>query len=150
MSGSVISTEALEQLAAAAGEGSLVSHETVLVDDVPFTVTLSPESPEALRQVRENVSTPICVGERLFTRYDFVPIFENRLADYIMPDVVWTGGITEIRKIASMAEAYYIPISPHNAMGAIQVLAGAHAMMGVPTSTGWSLAWRHWRPTTLF
>ena len=91
-----------------------------------------PESPEALRQVRESVSTPICVGERLFTRYDFVPIFENRLADYVMPDVVWTGGITEIRKIASMAEAYYIPISPHNAMGAIQVLAGAHAMMGVP------------------
>ena len=91
-----------------------------------------PESYDALRQVRENVSAPICVGERLFTRYDFVPIFENRLADYIMPDVVWTGGISEIRKIASMAEAYYIPISPHNAMGSIQIVAGAHAMMGVP------------------
>ena len=92
---------------------------------------VQPESYEALRQVRENVPVPICVGERLFTRYDFVPIFENRLADYIMPDVVNTGGFTEIRKIAAMAEAYYIPVTPHNAAGPIQIIAGAHAMIGV-------------------
>ena len=91
-----------------------------------------PESYEALRQVRENVSAPICVGERLFTRHDFLPVFQNRLADYIMPDVVWTGGISELRKIAAMAEAYYIPVSPHNAMGSIQIVAGAHTMIGVP------------------
>ena len=91
-----------------------------------------PESYEALRQVRENVSAPICVGERLFTRYDFLPVFENRLADYIMPDVVWTGGISELRKIASMAETYYIPVSPHNAMGSIQIIAGAHTVSGIP------------------
>ena len=70
--------------------------------------------------------------ERLFTRYDFLPIFENRLADYIMPDVVWTGGISELRKIATMAEVYYIPVSPHNAMGSIQIIAGAHTMMTIP------------------
>ena len=45
-----------------------------------------------------------------------------------MPDVTWTGGISEIKKIATMAEAYYIPISPHDASGPINVLAGAHAM----------------------
>ncbi|MDP6514517.1 MAG: mandelate racemase/muconate lactonizing enzyme family protein [SAR202 cluster bacterium] len=91
-----------------------------------------PEGYEALAQVRQNVAAPICVGERLFTRYDFLPIFENRLADYIMPDVVWTGGISELRKIATMAEAYYIPVSPHNAMGSVQIIAGAHTMMTVP------------------
>ena len=91
-----------------------------------------PEGFEALRQVRDHVAAPICVGERLFTRYDFLPIFQNRLADYIMPDVVWTGGITELRKIANMAETYYVPISPHNAMGSVQIIAGAHTMMGVP------------------
>ena len=91
-----------------------------------------PEGYEALAQVRQSVAVPICVGERLFTRYDFLPIFENRLADYIMPDVVWTGGISELRKIATMAEAYYIPVSPHNAMGSIQIIAGAHTMMTVP------------------
>ena len=91
-----------------------------------------PEGYAALAQVRQSVAAPICVGERLFTRYDFLPIFENRLADYIMPDVVWTGGISELRKIATMAEAYYIPVSPHNAMGSIQIIAGAHTMMTVP------------------
>jgi|TARA_B100001971_G_scaffold213764_2_gene248154 galactonate dehydratase len=65
-----------------------------------------PESYGALAQVRQNVAAPICVGERLFTRYDFVPIFEKRLADYIMPDMVWTGGISELRKIATMSERH--------------------------------------------
>ncbi len=90
------------------------------------------ESYNALRQVRERVSAAISVGERLHTRWEFVPIFENRLADYVMPDVTWTGGITELKKIAIMAEAYYVPITPHDASGPINVVAGAHVMMTVP------------------
>ena len=90
------------------------------------------ESYQALSQVREKVNAAICVGERLHTRWEFVPIFENKLADYIMPDVTWTGGITELKKIATMAEAYYIPISPHDASGPINVVAGAQVMMTVP------------------
>ena len=54
------------------------------------------------------------------------------IGEFIMPDVTWTGGISEIKKIATMAEAYYIPISPHDAGGPINVLAGAHAMASVP------------------
>ena len=90
------------------------------------------ESIHALRQVRENVSVPICVGERIHTRWEFVPILEDELADFIMPDVTWTGGISEIKKIATMAEAYYVPISPHDASGPINVLAGDHVMASVP------------------
>ncbi len=90
------------------------------------------ESYHALRQVRERVSAAITVGERLHTRWEFVPILESRLADHIMPDVTWTGGITELKKIATMAEAYYVPISPHDASGPINVVAGAHVMMTVP------------------
>jgi len=90
------------------------------------------ESYHALRQVRDNVGVPICVGERIHTRWEFVPILENELADFIMPDVTWTGGISEIKKIATMAEAYYVPISPHDASGPINVLAGAHVMATVP------------------
>jgi len=97
-----------------------------------FEEPVNPESYQALRQVRENTAAPICVGERLYTRWEFVPVFEGRLADYVMPDIVWTGGISEIKKIATMAEAYYVPISPHNAMGPLQVVAGAHVMMTVP------------------
>jgi galactonate dehydratase len=90
------------------------------------------ESYHALAQVREKINTNIAVGERLHTRWDFVPILENKLADYIMPDVTWTGGISEMRKVAAMAEAYYVPISPHDAGGPINILAGAHVMMTVP------------------
>lgn len=90
------------------------------------------ESYHALRQVREKVNAAICVGERLHTRWEFVPIFEQELADYVMPDVTWTGGISELKKIATMAEAYYIPIAPHDASGPINVVAGAHVMMTVP------------------
>ena len=90
------------------------------------------ESYRALQQVRREIPVKISVGERLHTRWEFVPILENNLADFILPDVTWTGGITELKKISTMAEAYYIPVSPHDASGPINVLAGAHVMMTTP------------------
>jgi galactonate dehydratase len=90
------------------------------------------ESYHALSQVRDKVNVPISVGERIHTRWEFVQIFENQLADFVMPDVTWTGGITELKKISTQAETYYIPVSPHDASGPINVLAGAHVMMTVP------------------
>jgi galactonate dehydratase len=97
-----------------------------------FEEPVPPESYHALKQVRDQVQTRICVGERLHTRFEFVPVLEGHLADYIMPDVTWTGGISELKKISTMAEAYYVPVSPHDASGPINVLAGAHVMMTVP------------------
>lgn len=97
-----------------------------------FEEPCPPESMNALQQVRGKVSAAISWGERGHTKWDFVPVLENQLADYIMPDVTWTGGITELKKISTLAEAYYIPISPHDAGGPINVLAGAHVMMTVP------------------
>ncbi len=97
-----------------------------------FEEPVPPEIWKALKQVKEQVATAICTGERLHTRWEFVPIFEGGLADFIMPDVTWTGGISELKKIATMAEAYYIPISPHDASGPVNVLAGAQVMMTVP------------------
>ena len=97
-----------------------------------FEEPVPPESFNALKQVREKVNAPISWGERGHTKWDFVPILENKLADYIMPDVTWTGGITELKKISALCEAYYIPVSPHDAAGPINVVAGAHVMMTVP------------------
>jgi galactonate dehydratase len=97
-----------------------------------FEEPVPPESYNALKQVRDKVSAAISVGERGHTKWDFVPILEGKLADYIMPDVTWTGGISELKKIAILAEAYYIPISPHDASGPINVVAGAQVMMTVP------------------
>jgi len=98
-----------------------------------FEEPLPPEGTKALKQVRDKTNAPICIGERLFTRWDFLQVFETGVADYIMPDTVWTGGISEIKKIATMAEAYYIPISPHVVPGGpIELIAAAHVMSTVP------------------
>jgi galactonate dehydratase len=87
------------------------------------------ESNQALKQIRENTRIPLCVGEHHFTRWDFVPVLEERLVDYIMPDVAWCGGISEWRRIASLAEPNYIRVSPHDAIGPVAMVASFHVSM---------------------
>ena len=57
---------------------------------------------------------------------------EQKLAEYIMPDIIRTGGISEMKKIATMAEAFFVPISPHDATGPITLIAGAQTMLTTP------------------
>src|SRR6202158_51402 len=103
----------------------------------PYAITwfeepCPPESYDALEQVRAQVPVRISVGERLDTRFEFLPVLTRHLTDYVMPDVTWTGGISELKKIATLAEIFYIPISPHDASGPVNVLAGGQVMMTVP------------------
>jgi galactonate dehydratase len=103
----------------------------------PFGITwfeepFPPENLGALRQLRAQTDAPLCVGERLYTRWDFVPVLREGLANYLMPDVCWTGGISELRKIATMAEAHAVPVAPHGALGPIQTIAAAHVMLATP------------------
>ena len=97
-----------------------------------FEEPVGVESNTALKQVRDATNVPICVGERIHTRWEFVPILEQGLADFIMPDITWTGGISELKKICTQAETYYIPVSPYDASGPINVIAGAQVMITVP------------------
>ncbi len=90
------------------------------------------ENHNALKQVRENVNVPLCVGERHFTRWDYWQIINDRLVDYIMPDIAWCGGISEIRRIGAMAEVGYIRISPHDALGPIAIAASFQVCMTMP------------------
>src|SRR5215470_9159434 len=94
-----------------------------------FEEPVPPENWDALRQFRDRSDVPVCVGERLYTRWQFRPVLEQKLAEYIMPDIIRTGGISEMKKIASMAEAFFVPISPHDATGPITLIAGAQTMM---------------------
>jgi galactonate dehydratase len=94
-----------------------------------FEEPVPPENPDALRQFRERSTVPVCVGERLYTRWQFRPVLEQKLAEFIMPDVIRTGGISELRKIAAMAEAFFVPVSPHDATGPVTLIAGAQTMM---------------------
>jgi galactonate dehydratase len=80
----------------------------------------------AYKVLAENTHLPLCLSERLMTRYGFRELFENRAADIIMPDICWCGGISEAKKIASMAETYYLPIAPHNCGGPVLHFASAH------------------------
>jgi galactonate dehydratase len=75
------------------------------------------ENPEGLAQIANLTSTPIALGERLYSRWDFKPFFEKGAVDIIQPDLSHAGGLLECRKIAAMAEAYDIAVAPHCPLG---------------------------------
>ena len=82
-----------------------------------------PENNEALTELARHCSIPIAVGERMFSRWDYKPLFEQGVADIIQPDLSHAGGLLEVRKIAAMAEAYDIAVAPHCPLGPIALAA---------------------------
>jgi galactonate dehydratase len=91
-----------------------------------------PEFPDEIADIRHSIPLPVCVGERLHSRFMCRPILERHAADFLMPDVVRCGGISELRKIASLAECYNVPIAPHNPNGPISTIASAHVVAAIP------------------
>jgi galactonate dehydratase len=85
----------------------------------------------AYAELADSTDIPLCLSERLMTRWAFRELLENRAASIIMPDVSWCGGISEAKKIATMAETYYLPIAPHNCGGPILHFATAHLSANV-------------------
>lgn len=81
------------------------------------------ENREAFLQLAQYTSTPIATGERLFSRWDFKSLFEQGAVDIIQPDLSHAGGISEVRKIAAMAEAYDVALAPHCPLGPISLAA---------------------------
>jgi galactonate dehydratase len=81
------------------------------------------ENRDALKEIAALGSTPIALGERLYSRWDFKSVFEQGAVDIIQPDLSHAGGITECRKIAAMAEAYDIAVAPHCPLGPIALAA---------------------------
>jgi galactonate dehydratase len=81
------------------------------------------ENREALKEIAALGSTPIALGERLYSRWDFKSVFEEGVVDIIQPDLSHAGGITECRKIAAMAEAYDVAVAPHCPLGPIALAA---------------------------
>ncbi|MDR0536131.1 MAG: galactonate dehydratase [Puniceicoccales bacterium] len=81
------------------------------------------ENGEYFKMLSELVATPIATGERHFTRWDFKRLFEQKAVDIIQPDLSHAGGITECKKIATMAEAYDVALAPHCPLGPIAFAA---------------------------
>ena len=90
------------------------------------------ENVDALKLVSDHVPFPIATGERLLSRWEFRQIFEKQAVAYIQPDGSHAGGITELKKIANMAEVYYIHIMPHCAIGPVAFSACMQADAVVP------------------
>lgn len=74
-----------------------------------------PEHNDALPEIAQHTTIPIATGERMFSRWDFKPLFEQGVVDLIQPDLSHAGGIAEVKKIASMAKAYDVAMAPLSA-----------------------------------
>lgn len=90
------------------------------------------ENIDALKLVSDHVPFPIATGERLLSRWEFRLIFERQACAYIQPDGSHAGGISELKRIANMAEVYYIHLMPHCAIGPVALTACLHVDAAVP------------------
>lgn len=90
------------------------------------------ENVDALKLVSDRVPFPIATGERLLTRWGFREVFEKHAVAYIQPDISHTGGISELKKIANMAEVYYMHVLPHCAIGPVAFTASMHVDAVIP------------------
>ena len=91
-----------------------------------------PENVDGMAEVARATRIPVATGERLVTRYQFRDLLEKRACAVIQPDVCHCGGLWETRKIAAMAETYYISVAPHNPLGPLATAAATHLDFAVP------------------
>jgi len=87
---------------------------------------------DVMAEIARSTHLPIATGERVFTKWGFREVLEKRAATVLQPDLCHAGGITEVRLIAGMAEAYYAAIAPHNPLGPISLAAGIQLAASIP------------------
>ena len=92
------------------------------------------ENVEALRDIVAHTSTPIALGERLYTRWDFKRVFKDGYVDIVQPDTAHAGGILETRKIAAMAEAHDVALAIHCPLGPIALAASLQVDFCTPNA----------------
>jgi galactonate dehydratase len=92
-----------------------------------------PDDLESLARVRAaGPKMDLATGERLYSKWEYAPLLERRLVDVIQPDLCHAGGITETKKIAALAEAYYVQVAPHSPQGPVSTAASAHLALAIP------------------
>jgi len=88
-----------------------------------FEEPVPPENADALAKVAAQIRIPVAAGERLFTRWGVRDVLEKQAVAVLQPDLVHAGGILETKRIAGIADVYYVPIAPHNPMGPVATAA---------------------------
>jgi galactonate dehydratase len=91
-----------------------------------------PENVDAMVEVARALPIPIATGERLVTRFQFRELLEKRACAVIQPDVCHCGGISELKRIAAMADAYYVSVAPHNPLGPVATAVNVHFAFTAP------------------
>lgn len=96
---------------------------------------VAPENLDALARVRDAVDIPLAAGERVSTIWGIHPYIKRGLVDVIQPDTGRAGGITQMRKMAAMAEAEYMMVAPHSgSLGPVAEVAAIHVMATIPNA----------------
>ncbi|GAB4162387.1 MAG: galactonate dehydratase [Winogradskyella sp.] len=93
------------------------------------------ENNDALQHIYSYTSIPIATGERMLSRWDFKDILHQGVVDIIQPDLSHAGGISEVKRIATMAEAYDIALAPHCPLGPIALASALHLDFSSPNAT---------------
>ncbi|MFB6134156.1 MAG: mandelate racemase/muconate lactonizing enzyme family protein [Halanaeroarchaeum sp.] len=106
---------------------ALEPYDPLWVEDV-----IRKGDPEAYARLAEATDLPLTISERLIGRYEFREALRTGAVDVVMPDLAWTGGISEARAIADMAEAEHLPVAPHNSGGPVLHHADAHLAATIP------------------
>jgi galactonate dehydratase len=93
---------------------------------------VQPLNVDIMAELARKTHIPIATGERIFTKWGFKEILEKRAATILQPDICYAGGITELKVIAGMAEAYYTPLAPHNPQGPCSLAASLQIAASIP------------------
>ncbi|HEX4485435.1 MAG TPA: mandelate racemase/muconate lactonizing enzyme family protein [Terriglobales bacterium] len=101
--------------------------------DITWLEEMLPQDNIAAYEVlARQVKQPLCISERLMTRWGYRELLERRVASVVMPDLAWCGGLTEAKKIAAAAHTQYLPVAFHNCAGPITHFASWHLSMATP------------------
>ena len=95
-----------------------------------------PDSAEDLARLVTETRVPQAVSERLVSRFPFRDVLQRAAAHVVLVDVAWTGGLTEARRIAELAETYHLPFAPHDCTGPVTALANLHLALSMPNCIG--------------
>jgi galactonate dehydratase len=108
---------------------ALEPYDVIWMEDI-----IQPDSAGDLRRMAQETRIPQCVSERLFTRFAYRDILEQQAAHIVMIDLIWTGGITESIKIATLADTYHLPVAPHDCTGPVNLFAALHLCAAIPNA----------------
>lgn len=92
------------------------------------------QDPAALATFAERSGVPVCASETLATRSQFLEVLRQQAVDYVMLDISWCGGLSEAKKIATLAETFQRPVAPHDCTGPVVFAASIHLSLNVPNA----------------